>query len=88
MTNGNIWTLPTAFLTGTAAAGGIALINSIGNIGGFAGPYAVGYLRDATGSTTAGLVVLAGAYIAAGIVTLLVGHDRKVEVVGGAVSPR
>jgi ACS family tartrate transporter-like MFS transporter len=36
------WTLPTGFLTGSAAAGGIALINSIGNIGGFAGPYAIG----------------------------------------------
>jgi MFS transporter, ACS family, tartrate transporter len=36
------WTLPTAFLTGSAAAGGIALINSIGNLGGFVGPYAIG----------------------------------------------
>jgi ACS family tartrate transporter-like MFS transporter len=75
------WTLPTAFLTGTAAAGGIALINSIGNIGGFAGPYAVGWLRDATGSTTAGLLALAGCYVLAGIVALMVGHDRKVEMV-------
>ena len=74
------WTLPTAFLTGTAAAGGIALINSIGNIGGFAGPYAVGWLKDMTGSTTAVLVALAGAYVLAGVVTLLVGHDRKVEI--------
>jgi nitrate/nitrite transporter NarK len=74
------WTLPTAFLTGTAAAGGIALINSIGNIGGFAGPYAVGWLRDATGGTTAGLLVLAGCYILAGVVTLAVGHERHVEV--------
>jgi D-galactonate transporter len=75
------WALPTAFLTGTAAAGGIALINSIGNIGGFAGPYAVGWLKDATGSTTAGLLVLAAAYVLAGVITLLVGHDRKVEMV-------
>jgi ACS family tartrate transporter-like MFS transporter len=74
------WALPTAFLTGTAAAGGIALINSIGNIGGFAGPYAVGYLRDATGGTTAGLLVLAGCYVMAGVVTLIVGHDRRVEI--------
>ena len=42
------WTLPTAFLSGTAAAGGIALINSIGNLAGFAAPYAMGYLKDAT----------------------------------------
>jgi D-galactonate transporter len=78
------WTLPTAFLTGTAAAGGIALINSIGNIGGFAGPYAMGYLRDATGSTTYGLLALAGCYVMAGVATLLVGHDRKVEVAEAA----
>ena len=50
------WTLPTAFLTGSAAAGGIALINSIGNLGGFVGPYAIGWIKDATGATTLGLV--------------------------------
>jgi MFS transporter, ACS family, tartrate transporter len=53
------WTLPTAFLSGTAAAGGIALINSIGNLAGFAAPYAMGYLKDATGGFTAGLLVVA-----------------------------
>jgi D-galactonate transporter len=82
------WALPTAFLTGTAAAGGIALINSIGNIGGFAGPYAVGWLKDATGGTTAGLVALAACYVMAGVVTLIVGHDRKVEIAEETVSTR
>ena len=53
------WTLPTGFLTGSAAAGGIALIGSIGNLGGFVGPYAIGWIKDATGETTLGLVVLA-----------------------------
>jgi len=53
------WTLPTGFLTGSAAAGGIALINSIGNLGGFVGPYAIGWIKDATGEITLGLVVLA-----------------------------
>ncbi len=48
------WTLPTAFLSGTAAAGGIALINSIGNLAGFAAPYMMGYLKDTTGSFSAG----------------------------------
>ena len=41
------WTLPTARLSGAAAAGGIALINAVGNIGGFVGPYAVGWIKDA-----------------------------------------
>ena len=53
------WTIPTRFLTGMAAAGGLAFINSIGTIGGFVGPYAVGWLRDATGSFNAGLMVMA-----------------------------
>jgi hypothetical protein len=44
------WTFPAAFLSGAAAAGGIALINSIGNLAGFAGPYVVGRIKDATGS--------------------------------------
>jgi len=76
------WTLPTAFLTGSAAAGGIALINSIGNLGGFAGPYSIGWIKDATGETTLGLVVLAACPIMAGVVTFLMGHDSKIELAG------
>src|ERR671932_789545 len=53
------WTMPAALLSGTAAAAGIALINSIGNLGGFVGPYLVGILEDATGSTDGGLITLA-----------------------------
>jgi ACS family tartrate transporter-like MFS transporter len=53
------WPLPSTFLTGKAAAGGIALVNSIGNLGGFLGPYVVGWLDDRTHSYTGGLVFLA-----------------------------
>ena len=52
------WTVPSTFLTGTAAAAGIALINSIGNLGGFVGPLAVGWIKDTTGSFASGLVFL------------------------------
>jgi ACS family tartrate transporter-like MFS transporter len=52
------WGLSTAFLSGTAAAGAIALINSVGNLGGFAGPYIMGWLKDATGDYRIGLRVL------------------------------
>jgi len=52
------WTIPSTFLTGTAAAAGIAAINSIGNLGGFAGPFAVGWIKDTTGSFASGLVFL------------------------------
>ncbi|RKP51977.1 MFS transporter [Pararobbsia silviterrae] len=64
------WALPTAFLSGTAAAAGIALVNSIGNLGGFAGPYLLGYLRSTTSGHSVGMAVLAGAAIAAVVVTL------------------
>ena len=79
------WTLPTGFLTGSAAAGGIALINSIGNLGGFAGPYAIGWIKDMTGETTLGLAVLAAGPIMAGVLTLLMGHDSKMEMAGSRV---
>src|SRR3984893_4048050 len=79
------WTLPTAFLTGSAAAGGIALIKSIGNLGGFVSPYAIGWIKDATGSTTLGLVALAACYMLAGLVTLLLGHDSQIEMAASRV---
>jgi MFS family permease len=79
------WTLPTGFLTGSAAAGGIALINSIGNLGGFVGPYAIGWIKDATGETTLGLVVPAAGLIMAGILTFLMGHDSKLEMAGSGM---
>ena len=71
------WTLPTAILSGTAAAGGIALINSVGNLGGYLGPSLVGYLKDRTQSYAAGLMIL-GLFIAvSGILTLYVGYQQK-----------
>jgi MFS transporter, ACS family, tartrate transporter len=79
------WTLPTGFLTGSAAAGGIALINSIGNLGGFVGPYAIGWIKDTTGETTLGLAVLATGPIMAGLVAFLMGHDSKIEMAGNRI---
>lgn len=74
------WTLPTAFLSGTAAAAGIAIINAIGNLAGFAGPYVMGWLKDATGGFTAGLLTLAGAALIAAGIVLALHHDRKLEL--------
>jgi len=54
------WPIPTRFLSGVGAAAGLAFINSIGTIGGFAGPYLMGVMRDLTGSFTAGLLAMAG----------------------------
>ncbi|WP_343620787.1 MFS transporter [Ralstonia sp.] len=57
------WSLPTAFLQGTAAAAGIAAINSVGNLAGFVSPYMIGALKDMTGSTSAGMYALAGVLV-------------------------
>ena len=79
------WSYPTTFLSGPAAAGATALINSVGNIGGFTGPYAVGYIKAATGS-------FAGAYIYFAISLLLAGGimltlRQKQEKPESAASP-
>jgi len=65
------WSLPTALLGGTAAAAGIALINSVGNLAGFVSPYLVGAVRDATGSTTGGMLVLAGSLLAGAVAVIV-----------------
>jgi MFS family permease len=54
------WTIPTRFLTGLAAAGGLAFINSVGTVGGFVGPTVIGWLKDRTGSFSAGLLAMGG----------------------------
>jgi MFS transporter, ACS family, tartrate transporter len=64
------WTLPTALLTGTAAAGGIALVNSIGNVGGFLGPTLVGELRERTGDYAWSLGALAIVVAISGVLVL------------------
>jgi ACS family tartrate transporter-like MFS transporter len=66
-------------LTGTAAAGGIALINAIGNLGGFVGPYLVGWIRDTFKDPALATASLGGFMIAAGIITIVVGHDSRME---------
>ena len=65
------WQMPTMMLAGTAAAGGIALINSIGNLSGWLGPFVVGWLMDQTGSTATGLYFVAGLEVLAAILILL-----------------
>ncbi|MGY4158411.1 ACS family tartrate transporter-like MFS transporter [Bradyrhizobium sp. USDA 4461] len=59
------YTIPQSFLTGAAAAGGIAFINSVGAFGGFVGPYMVGFLKDATGSFNAGMIGMAAILVVA-----------------------
>ena len=67
------WTLPTGRLQGAAGAGAIALINALGNLGGFVGPFIIGWIKASTGSFTWGLVALAGGVLSTGVIALLIG---------------
>jgi ACS family tartrate transporter-like MFS transporter len=68
------WTLPTVILRGMAAAGGLALLNSFSNLGGFFGPTLMGWLKQVTGTYTLGMLLLAAMLVLAGIGTLLIGR--------------
>lgn len=86
---GPFWSIPSSFLTATAAAGAIAMINSIGNLGGFVGPYAMGFIRDATGSFTGGIMFLVVCMLsAAGLVLLIrkVGEEGREKAAPGQVA--
>ncbi len=86
-TGPTFWSLPTAMLSGTAAAGGIALINALGNLGGFFGPYVFGLIKDATGgSFMLALIAIAMGPIMSASVVLLLGHDRRLEHIPAARS--
>jgi MFS transporter, ACS family, tartrate transporter len=71
------WPVPTEFLSESAAAACVGLINSIGNLGGFVGPFVVGYLLTRTRSFNVGLWYLVGSFFLSGAFMLLVGHGRK-----------
>jgi ACS family tartrate transporter-like MFS transporter len=64
------WALPTLFLSGPAAAASIAFINSVGNLGGFAGPYVIGFLTDKTGTFQAGIFYLVASCLVGGLLVL------------------
>ena len=68
-------------LTGAAAAGGLAMINAVGNLGGWLGPYMFGLIKDMTGSDNSGLLALAFAPVISAICLVVAGHDRRLEQV-------
>jgi MFS transporter, ACS family, tartrate transporter len=67
----SFWPLPSEFLVASAAAAAMGLINALGNLGGFLGPYTMGFLRSRTGSFTPGLLVLLSCMAGAGMLVLL-----------------
>ncbi|WP_024514734.1 MFS transporter [Bradyrhizobium sp. Tv2a-2] len=74
-----LWSMPTTFLSGSAAAAGIATINSIGNLGGFAGPAMIGWIKDRTGSFAGGLYFVAMLLVLSAILTLLLGRSQNAK---------
>jgi len=68
------WTLPASLLRGTAAAGGLALLNSFSNLGGFFGPYLMGWAKQQTGNFTLGMTLLSGMLVLAGVSVLWIGR--------------
>lgn len=66
-----LWSMPTMFLSGAAAATGIATINSIGNLGGFVAPSVIGWIKDSTGSYAGGLYFVAGLLVFSAVLTLI-----------------
>jgi ACS family tartrate transporter-like MFS transporter len=67
---GPFWAMPTSFLSVSAAAAGIAAINSVGNLGGFVGPYVIGLVRTSTGQFKGGLLLVSAALAVSGMVVL------------------
>jgi D-galactonate transporter len=82
--NGVFWPIPSMTLAGTAAAGSIALINSIGTLSGWVGPSVVGWLEDVTGKTSTGLYVIAGLEVIAAVLIVLFVPIRSVSTSGTA----
>lgn len=72
-----LWSMPTVFLSGSAAAAGIATINSLGNLGGFVGPFMIGLIKQHTGSYTWGLWFVAGLLILSSLVVLLLSASSR-----------
>lgn len=71
------WSYPTTFLSGAAAAGAVGLINSIGNLGGFVGPYVTGWMEQRSGSFAGALLYLAASLALAGMLILTLGQSRS-----------
>jgi nitrate/nitrite transporter NarK len=75
----NFWTVPTQFLTGAAAAAGIALINTVGNLAGFSAGYVTGWLKDLTGGYTVPMFVVGGFMLLSSILMVTLSRSGKVS---------
>ncbi|MFO1114373.1 MAG: MFS transporter [Beijerinckiaceae bacterium] len=80
-----LWSMPTLFLSGPAAAAGIATINSIGNLGGFGGPAMIGWIKDQTGSFAGGLWFVSGLLVLSAVLTLVLARSIGRRPAAGAI---
>ncbi len=81
-----LWAMPTMFLSGSAAAVGIATINAIGNLGGFVGPWVIGWIKDSTGSFAGGLLFVAALLVLSAVLSLVVARVGRRPEPAGAVA--
>jgi ACS family tartrate transporter-like MFS transporter len=72
-----LWAMPSVFLSGAGAAAGIAMINSVGNLGGFVGPFVIGWLKNVTGTYSAGLYVVAATLAVSAVVTVMLSRQAR-----------
>ena len=73
----NFWTLPTQFLTGVAAAAGVALINTVGNLAGFSAPYVTGAVHDWTGGYEVPMFIVGGFMLLSAVLMVVLSRQRK-----------
>lgn len=83
---GPLWAIATTLLSGKAAAASIGLINSFGNLGGFVGPYTVGYLANRTDGFSAGLLYIVGASVVGAVLVLIAGGLARKKARSGAAA--
>lgn len=81
-----LWSMPTMFLSGSAAAAGIATINSIGNLGGFVGPAMIGWIKDRTGGFAGGLIFVACTLIVSALLVLWLARTQRRDDAAAAVA--
>jgi ACS family tartrate transporter-like MFS transporter len=79
-----LWSMPTMFLSGSAAAAGIATINSIGNLGGFVGPAMIGWIKDLTGRFQGGLFFVAALLVLSAVLTLVLARSQRTSAATAA----
>jgi ACS family tartrate transporter-like MFS transporter len=83
--NGPFFSLPSTFLAGTAAAGGVGMVNTIGSLGRFIGPWGVGVLKESTGGYSAAMAAMGVAMLISGLIVVFMG--RRMSPARTAVSP-